>query len=170
MSFYDFTTEENIQRYLVRLDQVEVEYESRWGVKKLHSLCSPEMQEKWNRHSQKLRDAVNENRINDVIDLVEGAIRAFKAMEDEALSRGHKMHDADMWDVKHPDSGNVYRVVKTNYDAGISLKDGARVYTLQEVSRLLESHDNLNAVKDVFPDSKLNLVYKNEDFNDSIPF
>jgi len=171
MSFLDFTVEENILRYLTRLDQVQVEYESRWGVLKLPSLCSDAMQDKWNSQKAKLQQAVNENRLHDVVALVEGSVRAFGAMEQEALARGHKMHSVDMWDFKHPETGEVFRMVKNNYDAEIAIGDGAKVYTLEEVARLLAKHYNINAVKDVFPDAVVkNIAYKEEDFHGNIPF
>ena len=172
MSFYDYTVEENILRYFTRLDQVQIEYESRWGVAKLPTLVSPELQEKWKRQLEKLFKAKEENRLTDVIGLVEGCIRAFDIMEKEALARGNKMHDAEMWDVKHPESGQVYRIVKNNYDAGISLKDGARVYTLVEIARILESQFNLIAVKDVFPDATVLKIEDTFDWNkgDKMPF
>jgi len=171
MSFYDHTIEENILRYLTRLDQVQIEYESRWGILKLPSLCSAAMQDKWNNQKAKLQHAVNENRLHDVIALVEGSIRAYDAMEKQAIANGHKMHDAEMWDFKHPEDGAVYRIVKNNYDAGIAIGDGAKVYTLEEVARLLHKYDNLNAVKDAFPDATvMKVTHTPDDFNDPIPF
>ena len=170
MTLYDFTPEENIQRYLTRLDQVRVEYESRWGVSKLPGLISEELRGKWERQCSKLDTAAQERRVNDVAELVEGSIRAYGAMEREALARGHKMHDAEMWDVEHPESKQVYRIVKNNYDAGISLKDGVRVYTLVEVARILEKKDTINAVKDVFPDATVAKIQGKEHWNDDIPF
>jgi hypothetical protein len=167
---YDFTIPENILRHMSRLDGVQVEYESRWGVGKLPTLISPELKEKWDRQIDKLFKAKDENRINDVIGLVDGCIRAYAIMEAEALARGHKFHDAEMWDVKHPDSGKVYRIVKNNYDAGISLNDGALVYTLQEVARILESTQSIDAVKSVFPDAKVVKIEEKEFFNDNLPF
>ena len=172
MSFFDHTIEENILRYLTRLDQVQIEYESRWGILKLPSLCSAAMQDKWNNQKAKLQHAVNENRLHDVVALVEGSIRAYDAMEKDALSNGHKMYNADMWDVKHPESGQVYRIVKNNYDAGISLHDGALVYTLTEIARILEKHHNINAVKDSFPDATVLKINNTFDYTkgDDIPF
>jgi len=171
MSFFDHTIEENILRYLTRLDQVQIEYESRWGILKLPSLCSAAMQDKWNNQKAKLQHAVNENRLHDVVALVEGSIRAYDAMEKQAIANGHKMHDAEMWDFKHPEDGAVYRIVKNNYDAGIAIGDGAKVYTLEEVARLLHKYDNLNAVKDAFPDATvMKVTYTPDDFNDPIPF
>ena len=171
MSFYDFTIEENIRRYLTRLDQVQVEYESRWGVNKLPLLCSEELQSKWQRQKEKLQQAVEADRLADVVALVDGSIRAFDAMEKQAIANGHKMHDAEMWDFKHPEDGTVYRIVKNNYDAGIAIGDGAKVYTLEEVARLLHKYDNLNAVKDAFPDATvMKVTYTPDDFNDPIPF
>lgn len=170
MSFFDFADDENIQRYLIRLDQVQVEYESKWGINKLPSLCSDEMQAKWNRQCQKLQDAVEKNNLYLVRDLVDGSIRAFEVMEQEAISRGHKPHNAEMWDVKHPESGSVFRIVKNNYDAGISLKDGAIVFTLQELARILETHATIKDVKSVFPDAQVVAVHGDGDMNGQIPF
>lgn len=171
MSFYDYDIEENILRYFTRLDQVLVEYESRWGVGKLTGLVSDELKAKFDTHMGKLMDAKKDNRLDDVMVLVDGAIRAYAMMEREALARGHKMHDAEMWDVKHPETGEVYRIVKNNYDAGISVGDGAKVYTLQEVARILESYaKSVGGVKDVFPDAMVTKTMPKEYFNDDIPF
>lgn len=171
MSFFEFEDHENIQRHLTRLDQVQVEYESRWGVNRLPSLCSDDMQAKWNRQRQKLQDAVNQNLLYGVRDLVDGSIRAYAAMENDALARGNKPHDAEMWDVKHPDSGQVFRIVKSNYDAGIALKDGAMVFTLQEVARILDAHATIKDVKATFPDATVANIHA-VDWNkgDDLPF
>lgn len=173
--FNEFTDEENILRHFTRLDQVQCEYESRWGVSRLPNLVSKELKEKWDGQIAKLHKARIENNLFDVIALVEGCIRGFAVLEKEALSLGHKMHDAEMWDVKHPTSGKVYRIVKNNYDAGISLNDDALVYTLHEVACILESAHFLNNVKQVFPDAQVVSVFKTEKeekdfFNDNLPF
>lgn len=168
MSFYDYTVEENILRYFTKLHQVEIEYESRWGIAKLPNLVSPELKAKWDTQIQKLWNAKKDNKIDDVAQLVEGCIRAYAIMEKEALGRGHKMHNVDCWDVKHPESGQVYRIVKNNYDAGI--EEGVRVYTLQEVARILEKKDTINKVKGVFPDAKVFKIEGKDFFNDDLPF
>jgi len=175
MSFDDYTVEENILRHLTRLDQIQIEYEARWGVAKLPTLISPELREKWEGQLQKVFKAKEENRLQDLMALVDGCARAYKIMEDEAMSRGHKPYECEMWDIKHPDTGQVYRIVKNNYDAGIAPKDNALVYTREEVARILESKSLMNHVKNVFPDSTVVKVFKTEKedesfFNDNIPF
>lgn len=170
MSFLDFDGSENVQRYITRLDQVAVDYECRWGVGMLEKLVSPQTAEKWKRQQNKINGAIKDNNLNDIIGLVEGSIRGYAALENEAIALGYKPKQSDIWEVKHPDSGEIFRIVKNNIDYDGALGDGAHVFTLQEVARILDNHATIKEVKNAFPGSKVNKIYKNEDFNGDIPF
>lgn len=171
MSFADYTVDENISRYITRLDQVAVDYESRWGVGRLEKIVSPEMLNKWESQKEKLEAAVHSSDLSKVVALVEGSIRGWEAMEADAIRLGHKPSEPDFIEVKHPENGDVFRIIKNNYDYDNAIDGEAHVFTLQEVARILSNHAVIKDVKSVFPDAKVvKMGHKVDFFNDNLPF
>lgn len=168
--FNEYTEYENIQRCITRLDQVAVDYECRWGVGRLEKLVSPDMAEKWDRQKEKLDKAIQDRDVREVAALVEGSIRGYKVLEDNALLLGHKYNAPEIWEVKHPETNEVFRIVKSNNDYDMAVNGEAHVFTLQEVARILSSHTVINQVKDVFPDAQVTKIAEKDFFNDNLPF
>lgn len=164
-----FDDNQNIQRWVTRLDQVAVDYESRWGVGRLENLVSPDMREKWDRQKQKLDEAIQAKNLTETKNLVEGTIRGYAALEKQALELGHKFQSPDMWEVKHPENDTVFRIVKNNFDYDMACNGEAHVFTLQEIARILSAHAVINEVKNVFPDSQV-VGMSNEFKEDNLPF
>lgn len=154
---------EEINRWLHKLDQVAIVFESKWGIGVLPTLADREIEMKWNKQKEKLALAVQDCDLPSVQKLVEGSIRAWKVLEDSAIKNGHKPRDPECWDVVHPDSGTKYRICKGLTDARAATEDGVIVYTLQEVVRVLEGHQLVNVVKDVFPGARVNKIRFEDD-------
>lgn len=137
-----------IQRWLQKLDTVAVEYESRWGVSRLHKLVPFEMAQKWNAQTAKLNAAIKGGNLYDMPDLVDGTIRGYAALEKAAIAEGHKPHDAPLaWTVGLP-SGKTLAIVRHPKDASL-VNDLKRdhgdvvVWTIDEIANIIEKEYTL---------------------------
>ncbi len=139
-----------IRRWVDKLDQISIDYEARWGCGKLPLLVAPDTAAKWERQWAKLDDAIIGRNLHLVRDLAEGCIRAWSALETAAIASGHKPIAPDAWEVRHPESGQVYRIVRNMPQARTPAAQGAVTYTLEEVVRLLEGQQLVNVVKATF--------------------
>ena len=145
---YELTPDDfAIQKQIEMLDNVALDYEARWGVGTLPTLAAPDMQNKWQRQMEKLNDAIQSSNLSDVTALVQGTIRGYKALEDHVTALGHSPARPETWEVRHPESGRVYRICKNNIDASRATEKGVVTYTLEEIARILESHQLVNVLK-----------------------
>lgn len=142
-------TQWNIMRHVQRLDHVSADYEARWGCDQLPNMVSEDMRLKWDRQWAKLDDAIAAQNIALVEDLSQGCVRAWAALETQALAAGHKPIHPDAWEARHPESGQVYRIVRNLPQAYIQAP-GTITYTLEEIVRILESNQLVNVVKSTF--------------------
>lgn len=146
-----------IQRWLQKLDTVACEYESRWGVSRLHTLVPFDLAAKWDAQTKKLNAAIVENDLAVMPELVEGCIRGYAALERAAIAAGYKPHDAPLAWTVGLSSGQTLAIVRHPKDA--ALVDDLRkahgdvvVWTLDEVARIIENDHTLVNVK--APDKK----------------
>jgi len=137
-----------INQWIDRLDNLNVEYEARWGVGVLPKLVSPETSEKWHRHIEKLDSAIEEKDVYNVRELIEGAFRGYDAMEKEAMTAGFKPHGAPVaWTVRMSD-GRELAICATRNDAGV-LHGNCRdriplvIYTLEEIAGLVAAREKI---------------------------
>ena len=136
-----------IKKWIDRLDQVAISYEAKWGIGRLQKLISPDLSVKWNIQNNKLRAAIDQQDVGLIAELVEGTVRAWAALEQNAIANGHKPNEADYWEVTPKDSDSVYRIYKNNYDARSAAPQGVLRYSLTEVANILESQQLINQVK-----------------------
>lgn len=106
----------SINKMVYQLDDIAAAYEAVWGVGKPDSLVSSQTKQKWELQKTRLVDAANKKDENTFRLIVEGCIRGYKAMNDEAINLGHKPLPIDYWEARH-ESGQVYRICKNNIDA-----------------------------------------------------
>jgi hypothetical protein len=150
-------TDYEIQRWLQKLDTVAAEYESRWGVSRLHKLVPFDMAQKWNAQQAKLNAAIQSGNLYDMPELVEGTIRGYAALEAAAIKQGHKPHDAPLaWTVGLP-SGKTLAIVRHEKDFAL-FKDASREFgdvvcwTLDQIANIIENQYTLvNVVKPFAP-------------------
>lgn len=141
-----------IQNLIGTLDEVAVRYEAKWGADRLHKLVGAEMQEKWFRQYDKLCDAINDNNILAIRDLVPGTIRAYAAMEAKALELGAAPNKPEVWDIAMLSSDRVLRVCKCLADASQVSQEGHDVWALEEIANFISANGRLvSKVKEVFP-------------------
>lgn len=162
-------TEYEIKRYLDKLDQVAIEYEARWGADNLQNLVSQGLKDKWVFQVQKLNGAIQASNLSLVAELVDGTIRGYAVLEQEALYRGHKPHDnTQVMEYQHKDSGQRYRICRTLAEARVNTEKNVLVYTLDEVVNILEANQLVNVIKETFPHSQV--VSAKPMGEDDIPF
>ena len=129
-----------INQHLYRLDLEQHKMELKWGCGRLEELVPPELSEKWKSQRKKLEDAIIAGDVPLVEELVVGSCRGWAALERSAVAGGHVPFEPQFWEVTAPDSGVVYRVVRTNADAeAIGTTPERPVVTLEELVRVFAS-------------------------------
>jgi len=144
-----------VQRYIDRLDQIAIEYESRWGMCVLERLCSPDMAVKWQKQKDKLNNAIQNASVREVAELVEGSIRGYKALEKDVMDLGHEPTVKDFIYATHPESGRKYAIAVNSIHARQKAGQDVVVYTLEEIVKILESRELVNVIKERFENSKV---------------
>ncbi len=174
---WDAPDEYQIKRYIQKLDQVATSMEAKWGIGTLERIVPDGLREKWERQRDKLNDAIERKSVVDVGRHVEATIKGWAALEAEAIKARASRPDAEYWEIKS-DKGNLYRIVKNRADvAAVAAMDGGdsvRVWSLEEVARVLDCNDlvTVQEIKRHFPDCDLRRIGKSFDFDkgDDIPF
>ncbi len=136
-----------IQRHLDKLDQVAIDFESRWGIGRLEKLAPYDLAKKWNAQQMKLRSAIMNRNETEVAALVTGTIKGWGVLEGAATEQGEKPIDPEYWEIEL-DSGFKMRVTRNNSQASALHKSenkGIVIFTLSELARLVEAR-----YKDVF--------------------
>ena len=170
-----------ISQALLPHDLAVREADRKWGVDRLPSLVSHEMNQRWARAVAALNAALDEDNVEHVAYYAEGCARGIAVMEAEAESRGHK-----------PIAAHVAQVEIEGMRFGILLNDeawpiasetfpGVQMFSLREVAVALR-HLRLDspvvrAAKDQFAGAevleiraKVDCVQAAGDLNDPIPF
>jgi hypothetical protein len=137
--------EPELKRWVSELDNTSVRYEAIWGVGKLAEYADESLRQKWDRQWARLNEALGGSDYDLAIDLAQGCIRAWAALESAAIAKGHKPIAPDCIEIAHPETGNVYRLCKTLDDTQ-HVKQGVATYSLDEVVRILEANTLVNKV------------------------
>jgi len=169
-------TYRKIQNYLTEYDRVVSEYERRWGIERLPLLVSPELRDRFWQQMDKLNDAIQRDAPNDVEHHVAVTLRAYAALEKEAIAMGGVEIGDDVWTAEV--DGKVVAVVRDVHAVGGIKKEmpDALVYCVQEVAAILAKWSEQNKlvadVKDVFPGAVVTDVKSTmkDKLDDDIPF
>lgn len=129
-----------LQVYIQKFDQLMIKLDATWGVDGLFMIQLPEDQEKWRRQMEKFNNAILERDLIDVDLLLSGVERAVDKFQKYAAANGHTPTRPDYVEMKHPDSGDVYRICITNLDARKSMGGNVNIWTLEEVVRVISKH------------------------------
>lgn len=142
----DTTSEQNlVNQHLQRLDEVSRKMEAKWGVDRLPRCVPGDMAAKWTRQWEKLNVAITECRHLETVDLAQGCVRAWEALEKAALAFGYQPDIGSSFECKLP-SGGVLRVCSSAIDARRPVPEGYVVYSMEEVARLLDPKQLANVV------------------------
>lgn len=155
-------TQREIIRWLNRLDEFVIAKEAEWGIGNLQKWCSVTTADKMARQDKKLASAIERQDIRAVQDLVNGTMRGYEVMEEEAAQNGHKPIAPEYMEVKL-ESGFHLRIAKTSTEARGCTESGVYVWSLKEVARVIESDYTLvNRLKEVIPEAEVKDISKNE--------
>jgi len=133
-----------VNRIIDRLDQVAIDYEARWGVNRLEGMVTDDMKAKWMRQLEKVNQAIQDKNPIVLKELMEGTIRGWKALEDNALANGYQPNDPRYVEYQHP-SGTLYKICYTVADAKLlahQATEDCRIVTLQEMANLMNEREN----------------------------
>lgn len=149
-----------INRLVSQLDDVAVGYEAKWGIGYLEAKAAahaPELAEKWQKQIDKLNEAIANSDLPGLRQLVEGCVKGYAKLEENAYSLGLKPNELVIFN--HTVGSTVYRVVRTIAEARLVShvgdknvkilsceemcnffeKDAARVYLEREDARRAEA-------------------------------
>jgi hypothetical protein len=133
--------DKEIQRIIMQLDEVAVEYEKKWGIGVLQKECSPQMLERWHKQGEKFQDAMMKSDVEKIRELSSGFKRAYKALEDDCISLGKKPKETDY--MEHVVNDKHFIVCQTHDDVRIMLarQPDAEVWSMKEVANVICKHD-----------------------------
>ena len=164
-----------IQAAITELDACVTGYEKRFGIDRLPELVSSETQVKYWRQVDKLDAAIDSDDAELVIKYASGMMRAVKAMDSEALERGHDELKGEWFECQTKD-GRVLIVASSFAEANKAAKDrpGCIIYAIDEVATIIckdEAGRFVNAAKELFPAATVESVRQLKDkCDDEIPF
>lgn len=134
-----------VMQHLQRLDEVSRKMEAKWGVDRLPKCVPEEMAAKWIRQWEKLNAAIIGGQSQEMIDLAQGCIRAWNALEGTAIASGYQPDIGASFECRMP-SGGVLRVCSSAIDARKPVPVDYVVYSMEEVARLLDPKQLVNVV------------------------
>jgi len=163
-----------VNQHLQRLDETSRKMESKWGVERLPSCVDIELKLKWERQWAKLNTAIMEGKHAETVELAQGCVRAWGALEQAAVAKGFQPDVGVVMEVRAA-SGKVYRVCANNLDAMKPVPAGWEAVSLQTVVNLLESNQLVNVVAgnaDKFSNKEITVLPKEfwQSGGDTIPF
>lgn len=135
-----------VNQNLHRLDEVSRRMESKWGVDRLPRCVPEDLAGKWNRQWEKLNAAIMDLRHAETVDLAQGCVRAWEALERAAMGAGYQPDIGIAMEARMP-SGAILRVCSSLIDARKPVPEGYVVYAMDEVARLLEPKQLVNVIK-----------------------
>jgi hypothetical protein len=169
----DWIINDRIQSALVDYDRKRDEVEKVWGVDRLPDLVSDETRAKWWRAVGALNQAIYDGDANKVRSLVNNLVAGFDKLVAEALERGGRQLEPDIWQTKLED-GRTLQIVRTWPERAYRADKDPQVltYTLEEIGRLVASLPLLNAVKKQWPGATVEKPVSplSKELNDDIPW
>jgi len=141
------------------LDLVAIDMERKWGNGRLRLLVDTVLRQKFDRQRYLINQALWHGELQDVIREARRMIAAWRALDRAAEAAGKPRLDTEVWEVAMP-SGAVAAIVRDPHQAGkVAAQDRAvRVYTLDEIGRLIEGFPEILAAKQVFPGATVERV------------
>jgi hypothetical protein len=132
------------------------ELERKWGCDRLRLLVSVELREKFDRQRYLFNQSIYHGELEDVRTQAKRMATAWRALDRAADEMGAEPLAVDVWEVAMAD-GSVAIIVRDPMQASLVKPEGraARVWTLEEIARLLAKYPELAAVKEGFPGAEV---------------
>ena len=172
------------QSYIDQVTLLAEEMECKWGAGRLRLVVGQELRDKFDRQRYLFNQAVNYGELEDVRVQSERMAKAWKALDKAADASGAVPKSPDVWDVIS-DHGNVYAIARNNDEAKAyaALKRPARIFSLEEICKILDAQTFVDAVKDHFQEAEIvdyrvravgdvmdDVFSTSEDLDDPMPF
>jgi hypothetical protein len=150
--------------YMDGADQTAAEMEAKWGCDRLRLLVGPELREKFDRQRYLFNQAVWHGELEDVRREANRMTTAWLVLDREATEAGKLPLSPLCWEIALED-GSVAAIVPDNDHAHVAVGDGRhlRVFTLDEIGRLLSAYPDIAKTKLVFPGAKVVAVRRSVD-------
>lgn len=169
--------------YLDEADLTASEMEAKWGADRLRLLVGPELREKFDRQRYLLNQAVWHGQLEDVRQQAQRMVKAWLALDKAAIAAGQTKLDPQVWEIGLAD-GSVAAIVPDGMHASLVNAEGraVRVYTLDEIGRMLTAFPDIAKAKQVFPGASITAIRRTVDdplldihdsegaLDDAIPF
>jgi len=171
-------TAEGIYHAMRAVDKTATDMETRWGVDRLPSLVEPALAARFGKAKAQLDAAIDENDVAAVTRKASAMQRGWAALDGAARAAGAESiaKDAEVWHWRHPESRQGYVIVKDQAAARHVLVKDSRVYTLDEVCRIIAAFDSTGpvtvaAIKEAWPGAEVTTVKnRGPDPDDELPF
>jgi len=132
--------QQTINQTLDKLDVVLKDMACRWGAGRIETLVSKDMADKWQRQRLLLNQAVRDNELGSITNIVEGTIRGCAALEQNAIEQGHKPIAVPTHFTAAMPDGSTLVIVHHHKDAAsveATLQGITVVWTADELARLI---------------------------------
>ena len=159
------------------VDQKARQLEQHWGIGKLERLAAPKLAVAFEQARQNFQDACQGDDSNYLVQKANNLIEGWTALERSARKNGCSPNDPRVWEFYAPDDagGQKYAIVDHASDTAAVNMDTHRVYSLDEVARIITSWEKTHLgemtaeTKKHFPNAKINQIKFDEEHNDTIP-
>jgi hypothetical protein len=158
-----------IQAVVIGVDQKIHALEIKWGVGRLLALVSDDTRGRFRKGNLLWQEAITGSDLEGVRELGPKIITAWDFMDREAASLGASELSPVVWEARTP-CGTVIAVVRTAAEAHAVAREGrdVRIYTMEELARILPQFFLVNQIKDAFPAAKVDrVIQKGEGFADA---
>lgn len=144
------------QSYIDQVTLLAEEMECKWGAGRLRLVVRQELRDKFDRQRYLFNQAMTFGELEDVRVQSERMAKAWKALDKAADASGAVPKSPDVWDVVS-EHGNVYAIARNNDEAKAyaALKRPARIFSVEEICRILDAQTFLDAVKDHFQEAEI---------------
>jgi hypothetical protein len=145
------------------LDLTAIDMERKWGTDRLRLLVPEDLRTKFDRQRKLTNDAIASGELVDVQRECKRMVTAWRALDAAADSNPASRLPATVWEIPAED-GSVIQIVRESDMAGLQAAEAVqsgrkvRVFTLEEVGRILDKLPSLYSVKDYFPGSIVTVV------------
>jgi len=135
--------------------------ESKWGAGQLRLIVGPELRDKFDRQRYLFNQAIWHGELEDVRQQALRMANAWKALDRAATDAGLTIQLPEVWD-HISEQGNVYAFVRHRDHAKVYRNDErkVRLFTLEEVCRILDAQSALGEAKAHFPGAEVVEVQK----------
>jgi len=150
------------QEHVDEMDLTVIAMEQKYGVGRLRLLVPIELREKFDRQRYLTNQAIWFGDLEAVKRETARMVKAYQALDQAATAAGKTGISPDVWEVVLPD-GSVAAIVKTNAEAFAVSREGrlAKVYTLDEIGRLIYGFPDIAKAKELWPGAEVTAVRTN---------